>query len=50
VQDDKGGKQPASSSHRQTGQVPAFQFAADQVTDLATFLHAAIFLNANRRL
>jgi len=24
--------------------------AADQVTDLTTFLHAAIYLNANRRL
>ena len=30
--------------------MPAFQLAPDQVADLATFLHAAIFLNANRRL
>ncbi len=30
--------------------MPAFQLAPDQVADIATFLHAAIFLNANRRL
>jgi hypothetical protein len=30
--------------------MPAFQLTTEQVTDVATFLHAAIFLNANRRL
>jgi hypothetical protein len=30
--------------------MPAFQLAPDQVGDIATFLHAAIFLSANRRL
>jgi hypothetical protein len=30
--------------------MPAFQLTAEQTTDLATFLHAALHLNANRRL
>ncbi len=52
VQDDEGGRQ--LGAFLQTGRpdkgMPPFQLAADQATDLATFLHAAIFLNANRRL
>jgi len=52
VQDDEGGKQLGEflRTGRPDKGMPAFQFAADHVTDLATFLHAAIFLNANRRL
>jgi cytochrome c oxidase cbb3-type subunit III len=52
VQDDEGGKQLAAflRTGRPDKGMPAFQLAPDQVTDLATFLHAAIFLNANRRL
>jgi len=52
VQDDEGGRQLGAFlvTGRPDRGMPAFQLAADQVTDLATFLHAAIFLNANRRL
>jgi cytochrome c oxidase cbb3-type subunit III len=52
VQEDEGGKQ--LGVFLQTGRpdkgMPPFQLAPDQVTDLTTFLHAAIYLNANRRL
>jgi cytochrome c oxidase cbb3-type subunit 3 len=52
VQDDEGGKQlgPFLRTGRPDKGMPAFQLAPDQVGDIATFLHAAIFLNANRRL
>ena len=52
VQDDEGGRQLGEflRGGRPDAGMPAFQLAAAQVTDLATFLHAAIFLNANRRL
>jgi cytochrome c oxidase cbb3-type subunit 3 len=52
VQDDEGGKQLGAflRAGRPDKGMPPFELAADQVTDLATFLHAAIFLNANRRL
>ena len=52
VQDDEGGRQLGGFllAGRPDKGMPAFQLAADQVSDLATFLHAAIFLNANRRL
>jgi cytochrome c oxidase cbb3-type subunit 3 len=52
VQDDEGGKQLGEllRAGRPDNGMPAFQLSADQVTDLATFLHAAIFRNANRRL
>jgi cytochrome c oxidase cbb3-type subunit III len=52
VQDDEGGKQLGAflRDDRPDKGMPPFQLAADQVTDLATFLHAAVFLNANRRL
>jgi cytochrome c oxidase cbb3-type subunit III len=52
VQDDEGGRQLGAflATGRPDRGMPAFQLAADQVSDLATFLHAAIFLNANRRL
>jgi mono/diheme cytochrome c family protein len=52
VQDDEGGRQLGEflRGGRPDAGMPAFQLAADQVTDVATFLHAAIFLNANRRL
>jgi cytochrome c oxidase cbb3-type subunit 3 len=52
VQDDEGGKQLAAFLRvgRPDKGMPPFELAADQTTDLATFLHAAIFLNANRRL
>jgi len=52
VQDDEGGRQLGAflATGRSDKGMPAFQLAADQVSDLATFLHAAIFLNANRRL
>jgi mono/diheme cytochrome c family protein len=52
VQDDEGGKQ--LGAFLQTGRpdrgMPPFQLSAGDVSDLATFLHAAIFQNANRRL
>jgi cytochrome c oxidase cbb3-type subunit 3 len=52
VQDDEGGKQLGGflQAGRPDKGMPPFQLAVDQVTDLATFLHAAIYLNANRRL
>jgi cytochrome c oxidase cbb3-type subunit 3 len=52
VQDDEAGKQLGAflQAGRPDKGMPPFQLAADQVTDLATFLHSAIFLNANRRL
>ena len=52
VQDDEGGRQLGEllRSGRPDVGMPAFELAAGQVTDVATFLHAAIFLNANRRL
>ena len=52
VQDDEGGKQLGEflRTGRPDGGMPAFQLPADQVADLATFLHAAIYQNANRRL
>jgi cytochrome c oxidase cbb3-type subunit III len=52
VQNDEGGKQLEAflRAGRPDKGMPAFQLTADQVGDVATFLHAAIFLNANRRL
>ena len=52
VQDDEAGKQLGEllRTGRPDKGMPAFQLAPDQVADIATFLHAAIFLNANRRL
>ena len=52
VQDDEGGRQLGEflRGGRPDAGMPAFDLAAGQVTDVATFLHAAIFLNANRRL
>jgi mono/diheme cytochrome c family protein len=52
VQDDEGGRQLGEflRAGRPDRGMPAFQLTSDQATDLATFLHAAIFLNANRRL
>jgi cytochrome c oxidase cbb3-type subunit 3 len=52
VQDDEGGKQLAAflRDGRPDKGMPAFELSADQSKDVATFLHAAIFLNANRRL
>jgi len=52
VQDDEGGKQLGEflRAGRPESGMPPFQLSADQVIDLATFLHAAIFQNANRRL
>jgi mono/diheme cytochrome c family protein len=52
VQDDEEGKQLAVflGTGRPDKGMPAFELSQNQVTDLATFLHASIFLNANRRL
>jgi len=52
VQSDEGGRQLGAflRTGRPDKGMPAFQLTPDQVTDVATFLHAAIFLNANRRL
>ena len=52
VQSDEGGRQLGAflRDGRPDRGMPAFQLSADQVTDVATFLHAAVFLNANRRL
>jgi mono/diheme cytochrome c family protein len=52
VQDDEGGRQLGEflRGGRPDAGMPAFELAAGQVTDVATFLHSAIFLNANRRL
>ena len=52
VQDDEGGK--AIGEFLRTGRpdkgMPSFNLPAEQVSDLATFLHATIYLAANRRL
>ena len=52
VQSDEGGKE--LSAFLRTGRpdkgMPAFDLPVDQLKDVATFLHAAIYLNANRRL
>lgn len=52
VQDDEGGKQLGAflQMGRPDKGMPPFELAQDQVVDLATFLHAAIYQNANRRL
>ena len=52
MQDDEGGKQLGAflRTGRPDNGMPAFQLPADQVTDIAAFLHSAIFLSANRRL
>ena len=52
VQDDEGGKQLAAFLRvgRPDKGMPPFELSADQSKDVATFLHAAIFLNGNRRL
>jgi mono/diheme cytochrome c family protein len=52
VQDDEGGRQLGAflRTGRPDKGMPAFQLAADQVTDIAAFLHSAVFLSANRRL
>jgi cytochrome c oxidase cbb3-type subunit III len=52
VQNDEGGKELAAflRNGRPDKGMPSFELPVDQVKDLATFLHAAIYLNANRRL
>ena len=52
VQDDEGGGRLGEflPAGRPDAGMPPFQLAPGQVTDIATFLHAAIFQNANRRL
>jgi len=52
VQSDEGGKELATflRNGRPDKGMPSFDLPVDQVKDLATFLHAAIYLNANRRL
>src|SRR5215470_9644590 len=53
VQSDEGGKQFGEflRAGRPDKGMPGFeQLSRDEVGDVATFLHAAIFLNANRRL
>src|SRR6185295_7761115 len=52
VQEDENGKQLGEFLHvgRPDRGMPKFDLSSAQVTDLATFLHAAIYLNANRRL
>jgi cytochrome c oxidase cbb3-type subunit III len=52
VQNDEGGKELAAflRNGRPDKGMPSFDLPAEQVKDLATFLHAAIYLNANRRL
>ena len=52
VQEDEAGRQLAAflPAGRPDAGMPPFQLTPDQVTDIATFLHAAIFQNANRRL
>jgi len=51
VQSDEQGRQVGEvlQAGRPDKGMPAFQLTSDQVADIATFLHAAIFLNANRR-
>jgi cytochrome c oxidase cbb3-type subunit 3 len=52
VQSDEGGRQLGAflAAGRPDKGMPAVQLAPDQVKDLAEFLHANIYLNANRRL
>src|SRR5437660_6715088 len=52
VQSDEGGKDLAAflRNGRPDKGMPAFDLPVEQIKDLATFLHATIFLNANRRL
>ena len=53
VQSDEGGKQFSEflRAGRPDKGMPGFeQLSRDEVLDVATFLHAAIYLNANRRL
>ena len=52
VQDDENGKQlgPFLRAGRPDRGMPAFDLSDGQLTDLATFLHATIYLAANRRL
>ena len=53
VQSDEGGKQFGDflRAGRPDKGMPGFeQLSRDEVADVATFLHAAIYLNANRRL
>jgi cytochrome c oxidase cbb3-type subunit 3 len=53
VQSDEGGKQFGEflRAGRPDKGMPGFeQLSRDEVVDVATFLHAAIYLNANRRL
>src|SRR5437899_6332687 len=52
VQSDEGGKELSAflRNGRPDKGMPSFDLPVDQVKDLATFLHAAIYLNANRRL
>jgi len=52
VQNDEAGRQLAAflPAGRPDAGMPPFQLTPEQVTDIATFLHAAIFQNANRRL
>jgi cytochrome c oxidase cbb3-type subunit III len=52
VQSDEGGKELTAflRNGRPDKGMPSFDLPAEQVKDLATFLHAAIYLNANRRL
>jgi len=53
VQSDEGGKQLGEflRAGRPDKGMPGFeQLSRDEVADVATFLHAAIYLNANRRL
>src|SRR5690349_13366435 len=52
VQNDEGGKELSAflRNGRPDKGMPSFDLPVDQVKDLATFLHAAIFVNANRRL
>src|SRR5205823_8571406 len=52
VQSDEGGKELAAflRSGRPDKGMPAFELTVQQAKDVAEFLHAAIYLNANRRL
>src|SRR5262245_34642008 len=52
VQSDEGGKQLGVflRDGRPDQGMPSFTLTPGQATDLATFLHAVIFQNANRRL
>jgi len=52
VQDDENGKQLGEFLHvgRPDRGMPPFDLSGAQVTDLAAFLHAAIYENSNRRL